>query len=212
MKNHIKQTETYLRHLVRYRSVTGNKLQCDAIINYVLHSLPVVAKSKRYECNGVKSLVVALNEKSLKKATLCFHAHLDVVDGSNAQFQLKKTGDFYTGRGVYDMKGSAAVFLSLLNYYAQIKQYPDVQFLFTTDEEAGGSNGTQFVLSQGIKSRFVITGEPTNLKIGTQAKGAIWVKVRTKGIPEHGAYLMNGKNAVVELIKKMKTILSLNTA
>src|SRR5215475_1650607 len=92
------------------------------------------------------------------------------------QLHAVRGGRIY-GRGSQDMKGSGAVLLRLLKDLAALDVPPDVGFMFVSDEEIGGANGTGILLEQGWRCGFFLAAEPTDLDICFEQKGAMWVEV-----------------------------------
>jgi succinyl-diaminopimelate desuccinylase len=71
--------------------------------------------------------------------------------------------------------------------------------MLVTDEEIGGHNGSKMLLEKGYKSSFLMTGESTDFDIEVAAKGVLWIKLMSEGVSAHGAYLWNGKNAIIPM-------------
>lgn len=197
----------YLKKLVSFESTESNAKARKDIVKYIQQKYSKKIFAKVFSRNNTNSLIVAFNAKSVLKPLVTFHGHLDVVPALKKQFELKKTQKEYIGRGVQDMKGACAVFMTLIDEYIQKNEKPDVNFLFTTDEEVGGFDGTKFVIEKGLRPKFVVTGESTQLQVGDKSKGVLWVKLIAEGVPAHAAYLYDGKNAVVALIGAINKIL-----
>lgn len=155
---------------------------------------------KRFEKNGVKSLLFYNTDSLPKRFKLILNAHLDVVEGKAEQFKpFQKNGKLF-GRGAYDMKTAAAVMVLLFKELAKNINYP-LGLQLVTDEEIGGFNGTKYQIDKRVRADFVIAGENTDLKINHRSKGIIWLKIKTKGKSAHGAYPWLGENAIWKMHK-----------
>ena len=142
--------------------------------------------------------------------TVVFHGHLDVVPGHPEQFSPRVAGDRLFGRGAYDMKGGLAAMMCAVSDLAA-QDAVRVHFVCISDEESDEQNerGTDYVVQQGVTGDFAITGEPTNLHIGVQAKGVLVVRVHVNGRSAHGSTPWLGDNAVLKAIDVFRGIESL---
>lgn len=131
--------------------------------------------------------------------TIVFHGHIDVVPGKPGQFKPRVEGDDLIGRGAYDMKAALAAMMCALRDLKD-EQGVQVQFLCVADEEseAMGIRGTDVLVERGYGGDFAITGEPTNLHIGVQAKGVLALRVTVSGTAAHGSTPWLGDNAVLK--------------
>ncbi len=131
--------------------------------------------------------------------TVIFHGHLDVVPGRDGQFEPRTEGDRLIGRGAYDMKGGlAAMMCALKDVAAQDKVR--VQFVCVPDEESEDvtRRSTDELIKNGLRGDFAITGEPTDLHIGVQAKGVLAVRAQISGTAAHGSTPWLGDNAILK--------------
>ena len=142
--------------------------------------------------------------------TLVLHGHLDVVPGGRDQFEPKIDGDRLYGRGAYDMKGALAVMLVVLH---DLRDQGDVRLRLgiVSDEESEEeeNRGSDALVGSGFIGDFAITGEPTNLQVGVQAKGVLAMRLRVRGRSAHGATPWLGDNAVVKAVEVFRGIESL---
>src|SRR5204863_3984073 len=130
--------------------------------------------------NGLPVLIanVGADERAPSAPTVVFHAHVDVVPAHAEQFQPRVEGDRLIGRGAYDMKGAlAAMLCAVVDVAAQDRVR--VRFVCVPDEEAEDveKRSTDTLVAEGLRADFAITGEPTDLHIGVQAKGVLAVRV-----------------------------------
>ena len=131
--------------------------------------------------------------------TILLHGHLDVVPGREGQFEPRVEGDRLIGRGAYDMKGALASMMCALAD-ATRQDRVRVHLLCVPDEEADDveRRSTDSLVSEGLRASFAITGEPTDLHIGVQAKGVLAVRVEVQGTAAHGSTPWLGDNAILK--------------
>src|SRR5680860_963376 len=142
--------------------------------------------------------------------TVTFHGHLDVVPAHSEQFEPRLEGDRLFGRGAYDMKGGLAAMMCAVRDLADQDQVK-VHFVCVSDEEsdAKGTRGTDYLVERGYAGDFAITGEPTNLLVGVQAKGVLAVGLEVFGRSAHGSTPWLGDNAVLKAVDVFRSIESL---
>jgi succinyl-diaminopimelate desuccinylase len=139
--------------------------------------------------------------------TIVLHGHLDVVPARPEQFAPAADGDRLYGRGAYDMKGGlASMMLALHDLTAQDKVR--VHFLCVSDEESEEieQRASDYLVEQGYLGNFAITGEPTNMHIGIQAKGVLAMRIEVTGKAAHGSTPWVGDNAVLKAIDVFRQI------
>jgi succinyl-diaminopimelate desuccinylase len=136
-----------------------------------------------------------------------FHGHLDVVPGRPEQFVPRVEGDRLIGRGAYDMKGGLASMLVALSDLAAQDQIR-VRFVCVPDEEASEvvERASDRLVREGFRAGFVITGEPTDLHIGVQAKGILAMRVKVHGKAAHSSTPWLGDNAVLKAVDVFRLI------
>ena len=142
--------------------------------------------------------------------TLIFHGHLDVVPGRSEQFSPRVEGDRLYGRGAYDMKGGLAAMMCAMRDLAEQDQVR-VRFVCVPDEESEDidTRSTDEVVRGGFTGDFAITGEPTDLHVGVQAKGVLAFRLNVHGRSAHGSTPWLGDNAVLKAIDVFRRIESL---
>ena len=143
--------------------------------------------------------------------TVIFHGHLDVVPASPELFVPRVEGDRLFGRGAYDMKGGLAAMMCALHDVAA-QDGVRVHFLCVSDEESEEEDeqrGSTHLVRRGYVGDFAITGEPTDLHIGVQAKGVLVLRIEVEGKSAHGSTPWIGDNAVVKAIDVFRQIESL---
>src|SRR5437762_8675081 len=131
--------------------------------------------------------------------TVVLHGHLDVVPALEGQFEPRVEGDRLIGRGAYDMKGALAAMLCAVKD-AAAQDAVRVRFVCVPDEESEDVTRrcTDVLVAEGLRGDFALTGEPTDLHIGVQAKGVLAVRVRVSGTSAHGSTPWLGDNAILK--------------
>jgi succinyl-diaminopimelate desuccinylase len=139
--------------------------------------------------------------------TIVLHGHLDVVPGRPEQFTPRIEGDRLYGRGAYDMKGGlAAMMCAVHDLVAEDRVC--VHFVCVSDEESEeiDTRGSDYLVQQGYVGDFAITGEPTDLHIGIQAKGVLAMRIEVTGRAAHGSTPWVGDNAVLKAVDVFRRI------
>ena len=142
--------------------------------------------------------------------TIVLHGHLDVVPGRPEQFAPLIEGDRLYGRGAYDMKGGLAAMMCALHDLSE-QERVRVHFLCVSDEESEDleQRGSDYLVEQGYIGDFAITGEPTNMHIGIQAKGVLAMRIEVTGKAAHGSTPWVGDNAVLkafDIFRQIETL------
>ena len=142
-----------------------------------------------------------------KGPTLVLHGHLDVVPGREEQFEPRIEGDRLYGRGAYDMKGGLAGMMCAFRDVAT-QDRVRVHFVCVADEESEEleNRGSDHLVKEGYLGDFAITGEPTDLHIGIQAKGVLALRIQVSGTAAHGSTPWVGDNAVLKAIDIFRQI------
>ncbi len=214
------------KDLVKCQSVTPKD---DGAINVVAKSL----KKLGFKCQimefqekgtaKIKNLYAKIGKNS---PNFCFAGHTDVVPvGDLKSWTVNPFGGVIKnqkliGRGVSDMKGSIACFVSAVSEFLKKnkKLKGSISFLITGDEETIAINGTQKVIEKLIQKKekidFCIVGEPTNenklgdmIKIGR--RGSITGHLTILGTQGHVAYSYtynNPSTVIVEILNNIKKL------
>jgi len=214
------------KDLVKCQSVTPKD---DGAINIVAKNL----KKLGFKCqimefqekgtSKIKNLYARIGKSS---PNFCFAGHTDVVPvGDLKSWTVNPFGGVIKnqkliGRGVSDMKGSIACFISAVSEFLKKnkKLKGSISFLITGDEETIAINGTQKVIEKLIQKKekidFCIVGEPTNenklgdmIKIGR--RGSITGHLTILGTQGHVAYSYtynNPSTIIVEVLNNIKKL------
>lgn len=185
-------------------SISGDRKEIDkilAIVKRELQEFPFLS----FESNGHPSLLYANRNLEKKEFDIILNAHLDIVHGKPEEFIPKEIDGKLYGRGAKDMKAASAVMVLLFKELAKTIPY-SLALQIVTDEEPGGLDGTGYQVKQGVKGKFAICGEGTNLVIIHKAKTRMLVKLTTNGKTAHSAYPWKGENAVMNMHKAIANI------
>jgi succinyl-diaminopimelate desuccinylase len=169
------------------------------------------ARGIEAERDEVKGLPVVRAEVGPADApTVVLHGHLDVVPGLAGQFAPRIEDDRLYGRGAYDMKGALAAML-VVTAAMRDQDGVRVRLGIVGDEESeeGSERGSDHLVDSGFIGDFAITGEPTDLHIGIEAKGVLALRLEVGGTAAHGATPWLGDNAVLNAIDVFRSIESL---
>ena len=133
--------------------------------------------------------------------TVVLHGHLDVVPGRPEQFRPEVDGDRLVGRGAYDMKGALAAMMVATRELADQHEVR-VHFLCVCDEESDepGQRASDLLVARGYRGDFAVTGEPTDMRVGVQAKGVLGLRLEVAGRAAHGSTPWLGDNAIVKAV------------
>ncbi len=138
------------------------------------------------------------------------HGHVDVVPAHENQFHPRIEGDRLIGRGAYDMKGGLAAMMCAVHDIAANGKVR-VRFICVPDEESDKLDFrcTEALVEEGMRGDFAITGEPTDLHIGVQAKGVLAIRVEVSGTAAHGSTPWLGDNAILkayDMFRRIETL------
>ncbi len=194
--------------LVTYDTSTAEGLHAAAgFVKGWLEARDIDVEAHRFGDLHALTAVVGVEEDV---PTVVFHGHLDVVPGHSEQFQARIEGDRLYGRGAYDMKGGLAAMMCAAHDLAAQSDVR-VRLVIVPDEESEDieRRSSDDLVRRGYVGDFAITGEPTNLHIGIQAKGVLACRVRVHGRAAHGSTPWLGDNAIVKAVDVFRRIESM---
>ena len=159
------------------------------------------------------------------KKILAFAGHVDVVPpGDLALWTVNPWGgeikeSLIYGRGIVDMKGAIACFISAAFDYIEVNPECSIALLLTGDEEGPAINGTrkmvEWLKTQPYTIENYIVGEPTcpnyigeMIKIGR--RGSISFFLSVKGVQGHVAYPEKACNPIdilLTILQELKKII-----
>jgi len=184
--------------LVRYDTSKPDELRAAAgFVRGWLGSREIDATDTDHR--GLPVIMADVGATAPDAPTVVFHGHVDVVPAHAEQFEPRIEGDRLIGRGAYDMKGAlAAMMLATVDAAAQ--SAVRVRFVCVPDEESDDvdDRSIEALIAGGLRGDFAITGEPTDLHIGVQAKGVLAVRIEVCGTAAHGSTPWLGDNAILK--------------
>jgi len=167
---------------------------------------------RHHDHNGLPVLIAEVGPSGGPDELPCvvLHGHLDVVPAEPEQFYPRVDGDRLIGRGAYDMKGGLAAMMCALKDVER-QSAVRVRLVCVPDEESEeiDERSTDAVVSRGLGGDFAITGEPTNLHIGVEAKGVLAMLIEVRGRAAHSSTPWLGDNAVLKAVDVFRAIESL---
>jgi succinyl-diaminopimelate desuccinylase len=184
--------------LIRYDTSTHDGLQSAAgFVRGWLDSNDVAVDARDFD--GLPVLQADVGATDPEAPTVILHGHLDVVPAFAEQFEPRIDGDRLIGRGAYDMKGALA---SILFAMVDVKDQDAirVRMVCVPDEESEDVDrrSTDELVNEGLRGDFALTGEPTDLHIGVQAKGVLAFRAEVRGTAAHGSTPWLGDNAILK--------------
>jgi acetylornithine deacetylase len=106
------------------------------------------------------------------------------------------------GRGACDAKGTAAAMICAADRLAA--RGIGVALLFVVGEEVthdGAHAANDWARRNGVASRVLINGEPTESTLALGTKGAVRLTLRVRGVAAHSAYPHLGSSAIRDLVR-----------
>ena len=121
--------------------------------------------------------------------SLLFNAHIDVVPPSKGQekpWDPQVDNGTIRARGACDAKGQAATVFMILSALKHLGvQLPGDLIAHLVVEEEVGGNGTLAMARRGEKADACIVMEPTDMRILSSVRGAVWFRVTCFGRAGH---------------------------
>jgi acetylornithine deacetylase len=142
--------------------------------------------------------------------SLLFNTHLDVVPPSQGQehaFDPRVKENRVHGRGACDAKGQVATLFTALLAAQRlgVNLKGDVLAHLVVEEEVGG-NGTLAMVRRGVEADGCIVMEPTDLRILSSVRGAVWFRVTCTGKPGHSGSAGSTVSALKMAIRTLEIV------
>ena len=175
--------------LMRIPSVTGAEGEVGRYLASVLAGLGFSVRTQEVSADRF-NIVANAGEPDL---VLCTHIDtvppvLDVSEDDTALY----------GRGACDTKGIIAAMLEAGNRL-RADGIDRFAYLFVVGEETGG-DGAKAANTLEWNSKYVIVGEPTELRLARAQKGTLMANLRIEGKAAHSGYPEAGRSAVHPLV------------
>jgi acetylornithine deacetylase/succinyl-diaminopimelate desuccinylase-like protein len=193
-----------------------------AAAEYVAAKLSEVGYEATYVESGAAgrgNVVARLEGADPHRGALLVHGHLDVVPADASEWSVHPFSGtvqdgYLWGRGAVDMKDMVAMTIAVARQFKRDGIVPprDLVFAFLADEEAGGLQGSHWLVENrpelfdgcteaiGEVGGFSITiGDAVRAYlIETAEKGIAWLRLRVRGRAGHGS-MLHEDNAVTML-------------
>lgn len=206
--------EALLERLVAFDTTShrSNLDLIDFVANYV--DRPGVRVHRNHSPDGLKSnLLCWVGPRRDDRVGLTLCGHTDVVpaleDGWRSDpFTLTRDGNRWVARGSCDMKGFLALAVQRFVHAGDEPLAAPLALLLSYDEEVG-SLGVQRLADDREHERlprWVVIGEPTDLRVIGMHKGHLRLRVATEGESAHSAYPDRGVNAIepaAEIVRRL---------
>jgi acetylornithine deacetylase len=188
------------RQLIDIPSVTGDEGTLGRFVAERLESMGFSASLQEVESNRL-NVYVSPNTDRAPPVVLC--THLDTVPPF---FESSEDESHIYGRGACDAKGiMAAMIVAAERLRARGSQ--EVGLLFVVGEELD-SAGAKAATRLGIKSRYIVVGEPTENRLAAGHKGSFKFVLKAEGLSAHSAYPEFGDSANDRLLDALNRIRS----
>jgi acetylornithine deacetylase len=188
------------RQLIDIESTTGNEAEVGAwlaaylrnrgysVLEQPLESLRLPAPGSRFPTRI--NVIAAVGEPEL-----VFSTHFDCVPPF---FPSRVEDGVLYGRGACDAKGILAAQVAAAERL-RAKGETRIGLVFVGGEERG-SDGAKAANRIASKSRFLINGEPTDLRLGAATRGCFRVRLTATGKAAHSGYPELGESAIEKLL------------
>lgn len=155
--------------------------------------------------DGERANVVAYLKGNGNGKTLLFNGHTDTVppyDMVIEPYGAELKDGFVWGRGGNDMKGAiASMLIAMVGLKrANVKLNGNIIFAGVIGEEER-SEGTEYLVKNGVKADGAIVGEPSNYEYAIGHRGLEWLEIKVKGKAAHGGVPNLGVNAISKAAK-----------
>ena len=158
------------------------------------------------------NLVASLGPR--RGPSIVYNAHMDVYQAEMTTgrwkvppFSGKLMNGKIFGRGAVDMKGGLSCIVSAMTVLRKHEGELAGRATITlvSDEENMGKWGTEWLL-ENVKevsnTNACLSPEPTAPRlIGIAEKGMLWLRLKAYGKSAHGAYPVQGENAILKMCK-----------
>ena len=186
-----------LKKLISIPSITGMERE---IGEYIFNTLSEwgISVQKNWVDKKRFNVIARIGVKE-KIPSLMLNGHMDTVfpETGEESFEPKIVGDKLYGFGSVDMKSGLSAMMETARILVEFENHMDgeIIFSFVVDEERDGK-GTLHLVESGIRSKWAIVTEPTNMKIAPWQMGYLDVAITIYGRPAHGGFPTKGLNAI----------------
>ncbi len=200
-----------LEAIVRLEAPSHDQAGLARVADWIAQQFAAFGTLKRQETPHGPLLRLRLSGTGSRVLVLC---HYDTVHPVGAFPQpWKVEGDRAYGPGIYDMKGNIVQLLwALRTNQALGLGWPELELLFTPDEEIGSPSSRPFIEEAARRSQAVLVLEAPmgNGDLKVARKGVGQYRLTALGQPAHqGVEPEKGINAIVELAHQILRVVAL---
>ncbi len=177
------------RQLVDVPSVTGEEKRLGELLMSLLSDLGGECRAQEVDVDRFNVLA------SWGDPSILLTTHMDTVPPF---FTSSEDRHFVYGRGSCDAKGILAAMICAVEALRQ-ENVTNIGLLAVVGEETG-SVGARKARELELRCDFVIDGEPSDNQLVVGHKGTVFIRLKTRGIAAHSAYLERGESAIEKLI------------
>ena len=178
------------RQLIDIESTTGNEGEVGKFLANYLRARGYSVLEQPLQPSPRINVIAAVGEPEL-----VFSTHFDCVPPF---FPSRVENGVLYGRGACDAKGILAAQVAAAERL-RAKGETRIGLVFVSGEERG-SDGAKAANKIASKTRFLVNGEPTDLRLGAATRGCYRVKLTAKGKAAHSGYPELGESAIEKLI------------
>ena len=211
------ETQKFLCEIMKYPSTSGQEHELMLFLTRAFDGMGLEIEKVSMNnsiindpdyCDPVPNIKYdgRFNLKISKKGTaqgrkLLFNAHTDVVpasEGMDNPWEPRIENANIYGRGACDDKGQVALFYLLMKTLNKLGiELPGTISGHLVNEEENGGNGSLAMTRAGETADACIVLEPTENKLLTSIRGAVWFKITFKGVAGHSGTAGQTKSALL---------------
>ncbi len=203
----------FLRDIVAIPSLSGQE---EAVVKRIAQEMKTVGFSEV----KIDPLGNVLGRIGDGPRVVAFDAHIDTVDVQDTDqwecdpFAGKVAKGMVYGRGAVDQKAGMAAMVYAGAIMKELGLLEGVQVWMVgsvMEEDCDGLCWNYILQENVLKPEFVVSTEPTNMRLNRGHRGRMEIRVRVRGRSCHGAMPHLGDNAVYRIAPAITAIEQLNT-
>lgn len=193
------------KRLIAIESIESNIRGQEICLDILESTFKKDFHARRYVFRDHPALVLSTTTK--KHADIIFSGHIDVVSGEKSMFKPIMKGTKLYGRGAYDMKAGIVACIYAAVEYRKNGGDKEITIMITSDEETTG-HGTRMLLEkERYRGDFAFIADGGNdMGIVLKQKGFMQLKVVVPGKSAHAAYVWEGDNALLKVLRLQETV------
>ena len=186
------------RSLVDIDSTTGREGEAGRFLAAYLRQIGYTVTEQAVDASRFNVIATcgATSGTNERPPSIVFSTHVDCVPPF---FPSRIEGDRLYGRGACDAKGIIAAQVAAADRLRRTGE-TRVGLLFVVGEERGSDGAFLANEAANGSSRFLISGEPTDNRLGLATRGILRLKLRSTGRAAHSSFPELGESAIDKLI------------